>query len=74
MDYALDELQRLYNSEFNFSIETFWDAGFKVRIGDKQNGYKASTTVKTLDQAVAWLRQQARIHFPKSDYVATLPH
>jgi hypothetical protein len=74
MDHALNELQRLYDSEVNFAIETLWDKGFTVRIGDKRNGDKTSTTVKTIEEAVAWLRQQARVFFPNSDYVLNLPH
>jgi hypothetical protein len=53
MDHAMDELQRLYDSEINFAIETLWDEGFTVRIGDKKNGYRLSTTVKTFEEAVA---------------------
>jgi hypothetical protein len=67
------ELQQLYNSEINFSISTFWDNGFFVRLGDRLNGYPAQANVATFDEAVTWLRGQARIHFPQSEYVRNLP-
>ena len=73
-DCAAGELQRLYDSEINFSLATFWDGGFIVKLGDPKNGYKAEATVKTFEEAVAWLRAQARIHFPNSEYVKNLPH
>lgn len=73
MDYAADELQRLYDSKINFAIETRWDRGFTVRIGDRVNGYVTETTVKTVEDAVTWLRHEARDLFPDSDYVKNLP-
>jgi hypothetical protein len=73
MDLAVAELQRMYNSEINFAIETMWDAGFTVRLGDKKNGYKVKTIVKTLEEAVTWLRAQARVYFPNSEYVRSYP-
>lgn len=35
-------LQTLYNNEINFRISCFWDAGFRIEIGDEINGFKAS--------------------------------
>lgn len=57
-------LQQLYDAEVNFSITTFFDAGFVVRLGDSPNGFKAETTRKTFDEAVKWLVEQADKHFP----------
>ena len=31
-------LQRLYDSEINFEVSGFYDAGFDVRLGDHLNG------------------------------------
>jgi hypothetical protein len=61
-------LDKLYDSELNFSISCFWDGGFDVKLGDPMNGYVAEGNVKTADQAAAWLDKQARIHFPASKY------
>lgn len=57
-------LQQLYDDEINFKIETFFDNGFNVALGDQMNGYQAKTTVKTFAEAVAWLEEQVKIHFP----------
>jgi hypothetical protein len=34
-------LQRLYDSEINFEVSGFYDAGFDVRLGDHLNGFIA---------------------------------
>lgn len=57
-------LQQLYDREINFKIETFWDDGFSVALGDIDSGYKATGTVHTFDEAVTWLLEHASIHFP----------
>lgn len=49
--------QRLYDREINFSISAFWDAGFRVQIGDYLNGIKAETTVDTYVEALEWLKR-----------------
>ncbi len=65
----MDILQRLYDSEINFQIETFWDSGFTVRLGDSLNGIKAEESVGTMEEALIWLHQQAIKYFPDSRYV-----
>jgi hypothetical protein len=59
-------LQELYDREINFKIETFWDGGFDVALGDQANGYKAQALVYTFDEAVEWLVKQADIHCSKA--------
>jgi len=63
-----DTLQKLYDSEINFSISTFWDGGFDVKLGDQMNGYKAESNFKTFNQALTWLHQSAIEHYPESAY------
>lgn len=41
-----DVLARLYRSEINVSIVTFWDMGWDVALGDEINGWKAETTIE----------------------------
>src|SRR4051794_41297797 len=36
-------LQDLYDSEINYTIATFWDAGFRVMLGDDLDGFIAET-------------------------------
>jgi hypothetical protein len=64
-------LQDLYDSEINFSIDTFWDAGFEVKLGDVTNGFKAETTVYTITEAVEWLRATAVETYPESVFAQT---
>jgi hypothetical protein len=61
-------LQRLYESEINFSITTFWDDGFEVKLGDHMNGFKAETNVRTFAEALSWLDREARKAYPNSVY------
>jgi hypothetical protein len=61
-------LQRLYDSEINFEVSAFYDAGFDVRLGDALNGFLAEGKVKTWAEAEAWLRDQAMAHFPDSKF------
>jgi hypothetical protein len=51
----------LYAQEINCGIESFWDAGFTVWIGDDLNERKAEATFKAdeLDQATEWLAANA---------------
>jgi hypothetical protein len=60
--------QRLYDSEINFEVSGFYDAGFEVRLGDALNGFLAHGKVGTWAEAEAWLRDQAVAHFPDSEF------
>jgi hypothetical protein len=60
--------QRLYDSEINFEVSGFYDAGFDVRLGDALNGILSEGRVETWGDAEAWLREQALAHFPDSQF------
>ena len=32
-------MEELYSREINFSITTFWDGGYTVKLGDELNGF-----------------------------------
>ena len=51
---------------FNYSLSVFWYAGFKVKIGDPLNGWKAEGEFAGSARPVDWLVQQAGIDFPPS--------
>ena len=59
-------LQDLYHSEINFSVSTFWDGGFDVKLGDGVNGFKAETTVNRFGEIEPWLSAAAIKAYPKS--------
>jgi hypothetical protein len=63
---------KVYESEINCSISSFWDNGFLVRLGDDMNGFLAEAEVRTPGEAAAFLDKAAREHFPESAY--TLGH
>jgi hypothetical protein len=66
----LDTIRRLCASEINCGLETRWDAGLLVWIGDGVNGRRAQAEfqLEHLDDAARWLDSQARRLFPSSDY------
>jgi hypothetical protein len=61
-------IQDLYDSEINFSIVTFWDAGFQVRLGDDINGFGAKGNAEDFACAVEWLKVRAIEKYPESDF------
>ena len=61
-------LQRLYDSEINFEVSGFYDAGFDVRVGDHLNGFRVKDKVETWANAEAWPREQALALFPDSKF------
>lgn len=60
--------QRLYDSEINFEVSGFYDAGFTVKLGDASDGYDAETTVRTWFEVEMWLREYAMKLYPDSDF------
>ncbi len=65
-DRGAATLQSLYDSEFNFTIFTFWDAGFDWQLGDELNGYKDGGRCDTLALAIQGLKAAAIRHSPNS--------
>ena len=61
-------LQALYDSEINFKLSTFWDAGFAWQLGDEMNGFKAAGCADTLAEAEQELASAAKAHFPDSHF------
>lgn len=60
--------QRLYDSEINFMISTFWDGGFDWCLGHELGGYQAEGTADTYDEAVAALAKAARTRYRDSAF------
>jgi hypothetical protein len=59
-------MQDLYYSEINVSVTSFWDSGFKVKLGDETNGFVAEARFQYWGQVEPWLRDKAIKHFPDS--------
>jgi hypothetical protein len=64
----MDILQMLYDSEINFELSTFWDDGFRWKLGDNWNGFKADGHADNLAEAIEQLKDAAFKHFPSSEF------
>ena len=65
----------LHQSEINAGLQTFWDCGFRVWIGDELNGRAAEAEMGPRDAAwgddaaiAHWLHETAIRLYPDSDY------
>lgn len=67
MDY-IKELQKIYDSEINFEISSFWDGGFTFKLGSEYQGYEAKKGFYFFKSGVEWLINQVMIFDPKSEY------
>jgi len=56
-------LQDLYDSEINYTIATFSDAGLRVMLSDDMNGFVAEIRVPTFTEAVQLLALTAMEHY-----------
>ena len=61
-------LDRLYDSEINYSVTVEWTNEILVRLGDEMNGWDAETFVRTSAEAAEWLDREARRLHPESKY------
>jgi hypothetical protein len=71
-------LQQLHDSEINAGVQTFYDAGMRVGIGDEANGIQAETTINRTRaarlkwpeglSAACWLHETALRLYPNSKY------
>ena len=63
-----ETFRRLYASEINFTVSTFWDSGYQWALGDELNGYVAKGRTDTFEQAVAALADAASAIYPDSEF------
>lgn len=61
------QLQRLYDSEINFSLSTYWDGGFDWMLG-LECEKKAEGNSKTMSEAVQNLVAAALLYYPNSTF------
>jgi hypothetical protein len=54
-------LQRLYETETNINISSFWDSGWTVKLGDGLNGHDAERTFHNdeLGELANWIERQS---------------
>lgn len=68
----MSTFQKLYDSEINFKIESFYDGGFRVSLGDEMNGWKNVGETRTFQGAENWLINQVIFYYPDSKFVKEL--
>jgi hypothetical protein len=73
-------LQQLHDSEINAGVQTFYDTGMRIWIGDEVNGVQVETTIDRTggfvaprvwpegDSAASWLHETALRLYPDSKY------
>jgi hypothetical protein len=73
-------LQQLHDSEINAGVQTFYDAGMRVWIGDESNGIQSETTINRTGTfaaprkwpegvtAASWPHEVALRQYPDSKY------
>jgi len=67
------ELKKLYDSEINVSITSFWDGGWRVALGDELNGFKRPNwDTCELHEIVDALQKLALEYYPDSTYSKNL--
>lgn len=59
-------LQDIYDCEINFRVQTFWDGGFEIDLGDEMNGLKDGATVRRWGEVEPWLMAAVIKHYPDS--------
>lgn len=65
---ANEILTQLYDSEINWRISCFFDAGYKAELGDDINGFSVGAQCfDTLLEAAQWLAEQAVEYYPHLD-------
>lgn len=69
---AEQTLQALYDSEINFRIECFWDAGFNWSLGTEYAGFETCGTENTYAEAVSALAAAAVDRYPRSKFAKGL--
>jgi len=68
---SLDEvLRRMYDSEINFLISAFWDAGYLVALGDRANGFRGHAYVDNAREIAGWFTLHVEEFWPTSAFAA----
>lgn len=69
-----EELQKMYDSEINVQINSFWDGGWRVAIGDHVNGFiRPDWDSCELHEVIPALQDLIRKYYPDSAYAKSLP-
>ena len=71
-----EELQKIYDSEINIKIESFWDAEWTVAVSvwneNKNRNDWIHSCVLSIDEIIPELQRLIKKHFPDSVYAKSL--
>lgn len=60
-------LEKFYYHEINVELSSFWDGGWKVKIGDDTNGFMTERCCDSLNEAGEWLEGRLKKLLSLSD-------
>ena len=63
----------LHDSEINGEVSWFYDGGWRVKLGDEENGFVAEAMVSSPQEAAEWLRANAVRRYPASKFARLFP-
>ena len=63
-------MQDLYESAINCEVASFFDTGWRVRLGDPRNGFLAEDIVERWEEVDDWLTKQSLCLYPESAFAA----
>lgn len=61
MTELIQFLQRIYDTEQNFSVQSFFDKGILVRLGDSVNGYTNEKICADFKEVIEWLCEKTGV-------------
>jgi len=59
---SIEKLKAVYDMEMNIRIESFWDGGYTIFLGDDMNGYVETKGFNDLEKGIDWLFKMAEKH------------
>jgi hypothetical protein len=76
MHNLLTVMRQLYASKINAGVQSFYDHGFEVWLGDGYNGKRAINMFPAdeLEVAAQWLHEAACQNYPESEYARKHAH
>lgn len=66
-------IEALHDSEINGEVSWFFDNTWRVKLGDRDNGYVAEAIVASAEEAAEWLRANAVRRYPQSRFAMMYP-
>lgn len=72
MNNLEQELKKIYDSEINVHLDSFWDGGWHIQVGDNMNGFHDAGYGYSIEEVIPTLKELIKQHYPQSDYAKSL--